>query len=461
MGPFQDVAADCEPQALPVEGVLPSWLHGTYVRNGPARFDFPGGASLAHWFDGMSYLQRFAFADGRISFAARFVQSDAYVAARDGRHPFDAFGTAAPYSLGTIWRRLRGRSVTDNPNVNVARYGDAYVALTEVGLPRCFDLDSLATQTPFAFNDRLGTGYTTAHPVWSEGRWINYTLAFGPTSTYTIWSMQPSGQRSPLATIRAKRPSYVHSIGVTKRYAILIEYPFTAHPLAIAFGRSPFVSHFSWRPNEPSRFHLIDLRGGEAVRTCEGEPFFSFHHAHAFDDGDDVVVDLIAYDDASIVEDLTIARLRHGPQPRTPGIGLRRYRLNLSRGAAARESIAPEPLRVELPRVNTHAPAPHVYYAPRFAQDTFQSDAIARIDTQTGELATWERPGESPAETIFVARPGSSDECDGVLLTVSYSRARDASALVVLDGRSFEEIARAWTTLALPLGFHGQFFRST
>ena len=37
---------------------------------------------------------------------------------------------------------------------------------------------------------------------------------------------------------------------------------------------------------------------------------FCFHHVNAFEDGDDLTVDLLAYDDASVVRALTLDRLR-------------------------------------------------------------------------------------------------------------------------------------------------------
>ncbi len=458
---FGDLA-NAPPHVLEVEGTLPDWLRGTYVRNGPARFGFPGDASVRHWFDGMAYLQRFAFEDGRIAFNARFVESRAYGAALKGRRPFDAFGTLAEFSPRNLFGRPLGATLTDNPNVNVARYGEAFVALTEVGLPRCFDPLTLETSNEFRFDDGIGTGYTTAHPVYANGSWINYTLKFGPVNRYLIWSMNERGARTVLASISAPRASYVHSIGLSRRYAILVEFPYTANALAIAFSGKPFIENFHWNGAAPSRFHLVDLSGERPVRTCEGEAFFCFHHVHAFDDGDDVVVDLVGYDDATVVADLSIERLRAGNGVRTPGIGIRRYRVSPQRGTAERERIAPEPMRVELPRVNTRVDGrARYYYAPRFSNDAFTSEALVRVDVENGSTATWSHPGDAPAEAIFVGRPGASAENDGVLLTVVHSAAQSESALVVLDASTFEECARARTGVPLPLGFHGQFFRST
>ena len=62
---------------MSVQGSLPIWLEGALLRNGPAMFEI-GGQSFRHWFDGMAMLHRFGFADGRVSYANKFLQSTAY-----------------------------------------------------------------------------------------------------------------------------------------------------------------------------------------------------------------------------------------------------------------------------------------------------------------------------------------------------------------------------------------------
>jgi beta,beta-carotene 9',10'-dioxygenase len=461
-GLFGDIVSEAEPSRLAIEGAFPSWLRGSYIRNGPARFSFQGVASVRHWFDGLAYLQRFSFDDGNVDFAARFVRSATYLAALEGRRPNDAFGTPAALSAQAFFGRFFGSNRTDNPNVNVARYGGDYVALTEVGLPRIFDPVTLETRDPFRFQDGLGEGYTTAHPMWSNGTWINYTLKFGPTSRYVVWAMNAGGARRELAVIKSKRPSYVHSIGLSARFAILIEYPYTANALELLVPGRAFIDNFTWDGRAASKFHLIDLRGDRDPVTCEGEPFFCFHHIAAFDDGDDVVVDVVGYDDARIVGDVSISRLRANEDVALHGLGVRRYRCSPSKGAATREALAGENLPIEFPRTNARPGVRNrYYYGVRFGASTFRSDALCRIDVDDGTTRAYERAGESPGEAVFAARPGAIAEDDGALLFVTFDSERDESALVAIDAATFEELGRAWTGTRLPIGFHGQFHHTS
>lgn len=63
---------------LSIEGELPSDLHGTYLRNGPARFQ-TGNVSVAHPFDGDGAICCTKFSNGRAYFRSKFVQTAGYV----------------------------------------------------------------------------------------------------------------------------------------------------------------------------------------------------------------------------------------------------------------------------------------------------------------------------------------------------------------------------------------------
>jgi carotenoid cleavage dioxygenase-like enzyme len=450
---FADITGDIGPSALQAEGTIPDWLRGSFVRNGSARYSF-GPVEFRHWFDGMAFLQRFAFADSAINYTGRFIQSESYRAAVAGRAEYQGFATPAARSVSSWLAGLALSNLTDNTNVNIARYGDACVALTEVGLPRCFDPETLETRAPLQFNDHVGLGPTTAHPVRCGNAWVNFTLKFGLHNEYVVWRLAANGARDVLARIPSKRPSYVHSIGASARYAVLIEYPFRFDPIAMLLQAKPFIENFQWTGGE-SLIHLIDLTGDAAPITCAAEPFFAFHHVSAFDDGDTVVIDLAGYDDASIVADLYLDRVRE-KAPAAPGLSLRRYRAPLNGQDADRQTLLDA--RIELPRVDVRAERPRYVYAPRMSLGDAFTDGILQIDTVSGTQRVWERPDESPGEAIFVPRPGGVDENDGVVLFVVLNAREKRSALIIADAATLEERARAWAPAMLPLGFHGQFW---
>ena len=55
-----------------VQGAVPQWLDGMYVRNGPGRVTQPKN-SMIHWFDGAPKLHTWSFSNGTVGFAGQFL----------------------------------------------------------------------------------------------------------------------------------------------------------------------------------------------------------------------------------------------------------------------------------------------------------------------------------------------------------------------------------------------------
>ena len=84
-------------------------------------------------------------------------------------------------------------------------------------------------------------------------------------------------------------------------------------------------------------------------------------------------------------------------------------------------------------------------------------DTLVKLDARTGDTREWREAGSYPGEPIFVRRPGTRREDDGVLLSVVLEARRKASSLVVLDARTLTELARASVPHHIPFGLHGLF----
>ncbi|CAJ0597177.1 unnamed protein product [Cylicocyclus nassatus] len=64
-----------EPRECELIGSVPSWLSGTMLRNGPGMFKL-GGTEYKHWFDGLAYIQRYHFSNGKMFYSARYLESE-------------------------------------------------------------------------------------------------------------------------------------------------------------------------------------------------------------------------------------------------------------------------------------------------------------------------------------------------------------------------------------------------
>ncbi len=455
---FQSMEVERELDSLVVEGVLPEWLAGSLYRVGPAKFE-AGGRSVNHWFDGFSMLHRFTIGGGRISYANRFLESKAYRAASEGGEL--SYSEFATDPCRTRFGRLAAAfhpKLSDNANVNLARLGEELVAMTETPLPIVFDPETLRAA---GVASPAPGEQTTAHPHRWGDEALFYAVKFGPRSRYRLYARRGTSGQRRIAQWGSPRPSYMHSFGLSARYAVLAECPFAVNPRDLAISGRPFIENFRWRGDRPTVFTVIDLESGELRARVEGEPFFCFHHVNAFEQEGELVVDLIAYEDAGIVESLYLEALRAGrPVPRGE---LRRYSLPLDGGEARRETIATD---LELPRIDYARcnGRPYRYVYGNSAGDDMNAaflGTVRKVDVNDGSTADWRMEGTYPGEPVFVAAPGARAEDDGVLLLVVLEPARDTSFLAVLDASDMSEICRARVPHAVPFGFHGAFFAAS
>jgi beta,beta-carotene 9',10'-dioxygenase len=463
---FATLEEETNAAELPLRGELPSWLQGSLLRTGPAKFEV-GEQPLSHWFDGLAMLHRFTIAGGRAAYGNRFLESRAYRAAREhGRLVYGEFATDPCRSL---FKRVQtlfspGSALTDNANVNVARLGERFVAMTETPLPVEFDPHTLqaAGVHPFQAPGQL----STAHPHMdrASGAMLNYAAKLGPRSSYRFFEVPatPAGGRQAktrvLASVPVSEPAYMHSFGLTERWFVLAEFPFVVNPLALALSGRPYIENYRWKPERGTRFTLVDRVTGAVTAGFQTDACFGFHHVNAYEDGDRVVVDVCTVPDAGIVEDLYLERLRGGcalPQPQ-----LTRFKLGVSDRSVVRERIGEE--GIELPRIN-YGRCNGRPYRYAWGNDLGPSgwfEKIVKIDVHNGATQVFSEPGCYPGEPVFVARPEAEREDDGVLLSVVLDARSETSFMLVLDAGDLSELARAEVPHHVPFGFHGQFARA-
>jgi beta,beta-carotene 9',10'-dioxygenase len=263
-----------------------------------------------------------------------------------------------------------------------------------------------------------------------------------------------------LVTLPVKRPAYMHSFGMSERYLVLAEFPLLVNPLRLKFSGQPFIRNYQWEPDRGVLFHVVEKETGQVARTARTRAVFAFHHVNAFEERDEVVVDMVAFPDSGVIDQFYLERLRSA-EPVTVTGKLTRFRIGL-RGDASDERLSEA--RIELPRINYRRRAGrryrYVYGAGNEVQGNF-IDNLVKLDLERNATTSWYEDGCYPGEPVFVARPEAADEDDGVILSVVLDSKKAASFLLILNASSYRELARAEVSHHIPFSFHGNYFAET
>ncbi|AUX08794.1 lignostilbene-alpha,beta-dioxygenase [Halalkaliarchaeum desulfuricum] len=487
--------------ALGVEGELPDWLAGTLLCNGPGRFTIADGRSVNHWFDGLALVRRFRLDGGSnyVSFAARFLRSEEYESVdAEGRLARDQFGTDPYADVFERLGRVLSPAPTDNASIGFEVVDGSIRAVTETPRGVVVDPETLDSGPTV---DRVVDSEATmllahTHRDHRRGEAIAVGTRLGWTSEYLLCRRELGASRfETFGRLERERPAYLHSFGLTDGHVVVLESPFRIEPLDL-LDEGPISAAFEWTDHD-ARLLVFGRESGEHVATATIDPCFTFHHVNAFersaDDGGhgenpgtDLVVDLIAYDDAEIVRSLSLSTLRD-PDATLPGGQLRRHELQVpatqngvAELEATTETLYDDP--VEFPTVNygrvNGRPYRYVYTVGNGESPVRTlPDRLCKIDLDGNTTGVWRESDCFPGEPLFVPRTlengeadevtgDSADEDDGAVLSIVLDTDHPApvdesgarSFLLVLDAGSFAELARAPLPCVLPFGFHGQFF---
>lgn len=461
---FSSLDQEVRIEDVPTRGQFPVWLSGTFMRATPAKFEI-GERSLGHWFDGLGMLNVFGFSEGRVSYANRYMQTPRLLDARQGRY-------RSTVSVGTDpCRRLGARllSIFDpdahfEPNINIARFGERYFMTTEAPCPLEFDPATLDT---LGFTRDLDHDARDSHMLYDHMQFdpvagsdkVTVVTRMGVRNEHRIDAINSRMKRRRVGGAPAGRPpEYMHSFLMTERFVVLPLQPLR-YSLPGILRSGKFTECLSWRPEDGTMFAVIDRRTGELVSSHKTDAFFFWHTINAYEDGEDIVADIVCDDSPQSLYQIEMDKLRNPDfLPRFYG-NARRYRIPLSGGPATGSVISD--LRMEFPRINDARNTLSYHHVYGIAYRTAQSDwfdSITKLDVHTGEFIEWQESGCYPGEPIFVAEPGAVAEDEGVVLNVVLDSRTGRSFMLVLDARNMTEIARAELPHHLPFNFHSQYY---
>jgi all-trans-8'-apo-beta-carotenal 15,15'-oxygenase len=438
-----------------IDGRLPEGLVGTLYRNGPGKNEV-GGKPYAHLFDGDAMLSQFTLDGGAVRYRNKYVRTTHYLKERAADKPLmRGYGQQRPG--GVLANAFR--TPANVANISVTYHGGNLLALWEGGRPWRLDPDTMDTIGEYDFDGELKSAYAySAHPTWdpATGELFNFGIQYGRRTKLRTYRVDRAGKLHHLQSVPLQHPTINHDCALTRRYMVFVIDPVVVKLPPFLLGLSSLDKAVRFDAKRPTQVILVPRDGGKP-RIAETESFFHYHINNAYEDGDDVVLDLVSYPDYDNIH----RSFRQFTDSAFDGIEtkLRRLRVTPANEVGIDDLY---PHACEFPQHDWRlTSSAHRYaYMAGSTRDDSTFDAILKYD-HVGERATLHHfgDGQVAGEPIFVPRSPDAAEDDGWLLSVVYSAAEHRSRLVVLDARDVESepIAAAHLRHHVPLGFHGTF----
>jgi all-trans-8'-apo-beta-carotenal 15,15'-oxygenase len=469
------------------EGAIPRELHGTLFRNGPGLLDV-AGHPVHHPFDGDGMVVSFSFRDGKAFYRSRFVETAALIAERKAGRPLfrGVFGTQLP---GGVLANMFNLKLKNIANTGVLHWGGRLLALWEAAEPHRLNPATLATYGLDRLDDLLrdGDAFAAHYHVdpfchWDAGApaLVNFGTKPGFNTAITLHEFDPHFRCVRQQAFQIDGFAFLHDMAITPNYVIFVQNPVRYDAIPYAMGLQGAAQGLASVPGKPSTVIVIprhqSLGEPRLFRAPEG---FVWHHANAFEAGDELVLDSVWYDSyIGIGPDTDFRRIDFDSLP--PG-RLARARINVRSGEVERTIL--DERCCEFPVLHPALVGrPHRYVYLAAADQVGPNrpqQAIWKVDMERGAQQIWSAaPRGFVSEPIFVPRPAGPDvadavtpdvgdplrnaaeaEDDGWLLTLVYDAARHASELVILDARDLARgpLARLKLDHHIPHGLHGTF----
>ena len=449
-----------------IEGEIPSQLQGTLFRNGPGLLDIHG-TPIQHPFDGDGMVCAVTFQEGRAYFRNRFVRTEAFVKEQQAGEIIyrGVFGTQKP---GGWLNNAFDFKLKNIANTNVIYWGDKLLALWEAAEPHRLDPHTLETIGIDYLDGILEPGDAfSAHPHvdpnckmdGGEPCLVNFSIKVGLSSTITIYEFNPRGKLLRRHAHSIPGFSFIHDFAITPNYCIFFQNPVSFNPLPFALGLRGAGECVKYQPDRPTKIVLIPrTHPYKGVKILETNSGFVFHHANAFESGEEIYIDSICYDSLPEVEantsykDVDFEALSPGQ--------LWRFTLNLKEEKVEKRLI--DTRCCEFPSIHPDRVGKNYRYvffsAAHNATGNAPQQAIVKLDWKTEESELWSfAPKGYVSEPIFVPKPDANYEDEGWVLSMVYDASLHRSILAILDGQYLSRgpIAQLHLSHHIPYGLHG------
>jgi all-trans-8'-apo-beta-carotenal 15,15'-oxygenase len=438
-----------------VEGTLPAELRGALYRNGPGRFE-RGGYRIKHLLDGDGLIQRLSFSDAGVRYQNAFVRTEKLVAEEAANKRLQATWTTR--KSDAWWDNLGGAIGGSQAGITIYPIHRRLLARDEYGPSYAINPETLETIEHMPPAD-MNVGYKAHSRIDPEtGEWIVAGAKYGRTMHLHAEIYDRDFKLKRQISHESPRSVYFHDFLATKRYVVFVLHPCMVSPFGFLLGLKSFTESLTWRPEAGSIIALVP-RDGSAARYVEAPASYMWHGLNAFDDGEDVVIDFVGFDepDHFIGRDAFFSNIMQGRMGHAQAHGkMRRYRIGAGQTTAAEEII--DNSNHEFPMLHWRGAMarPRIGYFTCGGLGVFNT-GVKRFDFETGQTRAFDFGAEAHVgEPVFAEKRGGADG-EGWLITQCLDGRSERSFFAVFDAAAPDvgPVAKIWLTHAAPISFHG------
>jgi carotenoid cleavage dioxygenase-like enzyme len=450
-GVFAPVHDERDAAELSVKGRIPSDLRGAYLRNGPNPL-FPPLGSYTFPLEGDAMLHGIWIDDdGSVRYRNRIVWTPQLrLEQRAGKALWA--GLMTPYLPGPdVVPAQFANDFKPAPFINIVHHGGRWLALSEVDPPWEVSSDLEVTDTsPFTWGGAIPgmCAHPRIDPLTGEMVLFRYNLE----EPYLMWaSIAADGTVSHQPDPVDVDGSYmIHDFVLTSRYVVLFVAPAQFDLPALLSGEGPPLA---WNSDKPVRIAVIPRDGtSEDVRWIETDPFWAYHFANGYDDGEEIVVDFSRFGYFAL-----------GPAPDQTG-AVTRAHIDAAAGTVKLDTF--DDRITEFPCIDNRLQTlPHRYVnvsAKTEGMSVGEYNLLLRVDTLHGTVADWNSGRKVFDEIVFAPAEGGNHE-QGYYTTFRTDLDTLQSDWIVLDADDISAgpVATVDLPFRVPAGLHGNWFSTS
>lgn len=434
---------------LLITGKFPENLHGVYMRNGPNPAFEP--ISYTYPIDGDGMLHAVYLKNNNANYRNRYVKTKGLLAEqRVGRAIYGGIMHLVPPDPKLIGPNGDPGPFKDGAFIHIIEHANHYLAMWESGPAYEVDinLNTLGEWQPPNADKPIAVGpHTRLDPETGDLYLICYDLA----PPYLVYHrIDKNGTLVESKTIEKSYGTMMHDFVLTKNFLIVFDCPAVFDEKALETGGQVL----QWRPELGTRIGIISRHDQtKPVVWLTTEPFFVFHFANAYEEGNNIIVDYVRHQKIELGSKI---------QQRKVQPSMYRMQIDLTKQTLAETCLSD--LKAEFPTFNrafnTH-PYRYIYAPTQTIPGKQVFNALVKYDLQDQTTAIHDFGTQAGVgEAVFVPKPGYTQEDEGYLMLFVYDQIKNMSDFFILDAQNFaaEPIAKIHIPRRVPYGLHGSWF---